>query len=343
VYRKSGIIVLAAALIGVVALVAMHRKPAGHVVRVQSAAAPVPVAPAAHTGLASGVPLADQLFVDPASQAADWIGAHPGDARVQDIRRLIADEPTAKWFGAWSGDIESAVTAYATVASTADRVPVMVAYDIPSRDCGGQSAGGQRDEPAYEQWINGFAAGLGNHTTIVILEPDALAELDSCLDGGAREARLQMLSYAVKTLGDKGAWVYLDAGHANWVPADQMAERLGAADVADAHGFALNVANYDPLSEELGYATTLDHALGTAKPFVIDTSRDGGGTSDGSWCNPADRRIGPTPQSAGPLGMLLWVKAPGESDGDCGVGAGTTAGQFSPTLAEDLITGSSGG
>jgi len=39
--------------------------------------------------------------------------------------------------------------------------------------------------------------------------------------------------------------------------------------------------------------------------------------------------------------MGLWIKAPGESDGDCGVGAGTQAGKFSPVIARNLITGRS--
>lgn len=37
--------------------------------------------------------------------------------------------------------------------------------------------------------------------------------------------------------------------------------------------------------------------------------------------------------------MLLWIKDPGESDGDCGTGSGTVAGQFNPQLAYDLVHG----
>jgi endoglucanase len=39
--------------------------------------------------------------------------------------------------------------------------------------------------------------------------------------------------------------------------------------------------------------------------------------------------------------MGLWIKAPGESDGDCGLGTGTQAGDFSPGLATQLISGTS--
>jgi len=38
--------------------------------------------------------------------------------------------------------------------------------------------------------------------------------------------------------------------------------------------------------------------------------------------------------------MLLWVKVPGDSDGDCGT-SDRPAGQFGPELAMALITGDS--
>jgi cellulase/cellobiase CelA1 len=329
----------------------------------------------------------------------------------------------------------------------------------------------EREERAYDKWVNGFAAGLRDRPALVILEPDALAQLDSCLDTAQRQARLQMLSHAVNTLQTKNDQVYLDAGHSNWVPAGQMAARLRAADVAQAFGFSLNVSNYDSTDRELGYATELNRDLGMSKRFVVDTSRNGnssagvrvhpgagaisralpaadrlhpatgaisravpgagGGTGGGAlagqlfvdpdtqatkwvrahpgdplaqeieqrianqptaqwfgtwsgditaavsrytlaasrehkvpvmvtydipdlncggrsssgarqWCNPPGRQLGSVPQVLDARGdMGLWIKTPGESDGDCGVGAGTQAGEFSPAIANELITGRS--
>src|SRR5262245_21540920 len=135
------------------------------------------------------------------------------------------------------------------------------------------------DEQAYEKWVNGFATGLGNRPAVVILEPDGLAQLNSCPDNAQRYARLQMLSYAVKTLQTKSDQVYLEAGHSNWVRAGQMASRLRAADVAQAYGFALHVANYLTTSREIGYANELNRDLGLAKRFVVDTSRNGQGSA----------------------------------------------------------------
>jgi hypothetical protein len=145
----------------------------------------------------------------------------------------------------------------------------------------GHNAPYQKDEQAYEKWVNGFASGLGGRPAVVILEPDALALQNNCPDNAQRQARLQMLSYAVKSLQTKSDQVYLDAGHSDWVPAGQMAKRLRAADIAQASGFSLNVANYDPTGREIGYATELDRALGMTKRFIVDTSRNGQASAAG--------------------------------------------------------------
>lgn len=55
--------------------------------------------------------------------------------------------------------------------------------------------------------------------------------------------------------------------------------------------------------------------------------------------NPAGRKLGVATQVGGGAEMLLWGKVPGDSDGDCGIGAGIPAGQFSPVLAMRLING----
>lgn len=289
---------------------------------------------------AAGASLAGRLYVDPQSQAAAWVEANAQSPQAEVIKERIADQPTGKWFGAWSGDITTAVSDYTSSAAEQDKVPVLVAYNLPGRDCGGQSAGGAANEQAYNRWIDGFAAGLDGRQAMVVLEPDALPQLDACLDAAGQQARLRMLSRAVDRLAAQNAWVYLDAGHSNWVPADEMARRLEAANIAKAHGFSLNVSNYNPTEAETAYGKEIDNALGSPKPFVVDTSRNGNGTQDGEWCNPAGRKLGTAPRSGGDAEMLLWVKSPGESDGDCGIGQGTTAGQFSPKIATQLINGS---
>jgi len=105
--------------------------------------------------------------------------------------------------------------------------------------------------------------------------------------------------------------------------------------------------------------------LGGVEPathFVIDTSRNGQGPWNGSglgypdvqdWCNPPDRGLGPKPTMETGNALVdafLWVKIPGESDGECtrGLGPGGTtvdpewgiidpsAGQWFPEMALQL-------
>lgn len=282
--------------------------------------------------------LAAQLYVDPDSQPYTWAQAHPDDPRTATIESKIASRPTAKWFGEWSGDITNAVSTYTSAAEEAGKVPVLIPYYVPHRDCGSHSGGGTSHESEYRSWIDDFAAGLDDRRSLVVLEPDALPMLDACLDERGQQARLDMLSYAVDTLQSENVWVYLDAGHSNWVPAEQMAERLRAANIANAHGFALNTSNYNPTEQEIAYAEEVNRHLGMSKPFVVDTSRNGTG-SNGEWCNPEGMSIGAPPQTHDEAELLLWLKVPGESDGDCGAATGTEAGEFTPRLAMQLVRG----
>ena len=97
-----------------------------------------------------------------------------------------------------------------------------------------------------------------------------------------------------------------------------MAARLRTADVATADGFALNVSNFYTTQENVVYGTALASLI-KGKHFVIDTSRNGNGWN-GEWCNPVGRKIGAAPLSdpGSPLvDALLWIKPPGESDGQC--------------------------
>jgi len=290
-------------------------------------------------GVSAGVQLSQRLYVDPQAQAATWVQAHADSPLAEVIEQRIAGQPTAKWFGAWCGDITAAVSEYSSSAADEGKIPVLVAYNIPDRDCGGESAGGLASMQQYNEWIHAFARGLGGRQAIVILEPDSLAMLDNGLDAGQQQRRLAMLRHAVRTLQSDQTWVYLDAGHSNWVPAEEMARRLREAGIAGAHGFSLNVSNYNTTDAEVAYGKQVAEALGMPKPFVVDTSRNGNGARNGEWCNPAGSRIGPAPQAGGGAEMLLWLKAPGESDGDCGIGTGTAAGEFSPGLAHRLIDG----
>ncbi len=274
------------------------------------------------------------LYVDPASaaaaQAKKWRSSNPTDAQKMDV---LAAQPTAKWFGGWSGDIQTAVDTYVSRAAAAGKIPVLVAYNIPQRDCGGYSAGGSTD---YTGWIGAFARGIGSNKAIVILEPDALSQID-CLSTNDKDNRYQLLSGAVSMLkSNANTKVYLDAGHSNWTGVDVMGDRLQRANIATADGFSTNVSNFMTVGAESSYGTLLSQRIGN-KHFVIDTSRDGNG-SNGEWCNPWGRAIGEKPTLTTGNSLIdgyLWLKTPGESDGNCN--GGPSAGVWWPEYAVSLV------
>lgn len=284
------------------------------------------------------------FYVDPDSNPAVWVRDHPADTRANAIRNSIATRPMARWFGNWSGNIGTAVTVFVDAARAADKLPILVAYNIPGRDCGSHSGGGAGSPEAYRTWISSFASGIGNRRAVVVIEPDALAQLD-CLAADQRSVRIGLLQHAAREFKARApnALVYHDGGNASWIAADEMARRLNSAGARDLRGFALNVSNYHTTADSNAYgaavAASLQRQFGYSKTFVVDTSRNGNG-SNGEWCNPGGRKLGAGSQNSGTgAEMLLWVKVPGDSDGKCGIAPNTPAGEFSPDIATRLIEG----
>ena len=279
-----------------------------------------------------------KLYVDPNSdakrQADAWRSSRPEDARQMDKVAAGAD---ADWFGDWSGDVRAAVDARVTTITGAGALPVLVAYDVPNRDCSGLSAGGAPSPEAYKTWIRAFAAGIEGRKVAVVIEPDAVA-LTSCLSETEKATRFALLKDAVNVLEAQGnTATYLDAGHSSWIPASEMAVRLTEAGVGPADGFSLNVSNFRTTPESTSYGKDVSSRVG-GDHFVIDTARNGLGPSpDNQWCNPSGRALGEKPGAAtadAAVDAYLWIKAPGESDGACN--GGPSAGQWWPEYALGL-------
>ncbi|NED22504.1 glycoside hydrolase family 6 protein [Streptomyces sp. SID9913] len=271
----------------------------------------------------------------------DWVRAHPGDPRRAVIESRIADRPAAVWFADYTPDTVTArVRAVTSGGAAQGRVPVLVPYAIPDRDCGGHSQGGAPDLDAYDGWIDRFAAGLGGGEVIVVLEPDSVAQAE-CLSAGARADRFASLARAGRVIkqANPRARVYFDAGHSGWnAPARQAAwlREAGAASSASSDGVFSNVSNFHSTADEIAHnRRVLDALGGTGLGAVIDTSRNGAGApADGEWCDPAGHKLGRAPTldtGEARIDAYLWVKLPGESDGCKGA-----PGTFTPSYAYDL-------
>ncbi|MGW0336950.1 glycoside hydrolase family 6 protein [Streptomyces sp. NPDC003011] len=283
-----------------------------------------------------------RLYRHPESQVLDWVRAHTGDPRQALIKSRIADRPAAVWFADFTpSTITSRVRAVTSGGAAQGRVPVVVAYAIPGRDCGGASQGGAPGLDAYDDWIDAFAAGLGSGEVVVVLEPDSVAQA-ACLSAGERSRRFASLARAGRVLkaANPDARVYYDAGHSGWnAPARQAGwlRQAGAASAASSDGVFSNVSNFHRTADEIAYDRQVLDALGGPASLgaVIDTSRNGNGApAGGQWCDPSGRSIGRAPTldtGEARIDAYLWVKLPGESDGCKG-----SPGTFSPSYAYEL-------
>jgi endoglucanase len=311
--------------------------------------------------------------------------------------------PRAVWFTSGTqAQVQQQVRQTMVEAAIERAEPVLVAYDIPGRDCAQYSAGGALNESAYESWIDGFASGIGNSKAVVILEPDALGNmpsgcgLSSSVYPFTDAERIAEIQYAVSALeADPGVSVYLDGTHSAWQSVGTITQRLLEANVQQAQGFYLNVSNYQADPNLIDYGTWISDCIAmvtdpsnafysnpsacasqyypatesdfstwglttawyaqnmggavAATHFVIDTSRNGDGPNgmqqyanppynqpasvtatlaSGNWCNPPASGLGlkPTASTGVPLlDAYLWVKTPGESDGQCDAAGGVRA------------------
>lgn len=260
-----------------------------------------------------------QLFVDPNNGATQYIANNPSASGASYIDRM-SRIPVAQWFGDWNSDVKKDANYYVSNATAIGKVPVLVAYNIPNRDCGGYSVGGASSVNNYIQWVQQLATGIGDRTAVVVLEPDALGAVD-CLPDSLRQDRYNAISQAVTIIkAYPKISVYIDAGTPVWQPATVMSSRLKSANIATADGFSLNVSYFAPTSQNKAYGDKLSSMVGY-KHYIVDTSRNGGNHEvSGAICNPSFASFGETPTTntdSALLDALLWIKIPWESDGQC--------------------------
>ncbi|GAA1729384.1 glycoside hydrolase family 6 protein [Isoptericola hypogeus] len=223
-------------------------------------------------------PVAPRLWVNPQSSTLEHVSelGLTGDAR--DDALALAALPSATWFTAGTPrEVKQDVKRVVVGAHADGEVPVLVAYNVPFRDCAQYSAGGATSLAEYTAWIDGFAKGIGNKPAIVILEPDGLgiipwyttyegtqewcrpAEADP---DTAADERFAMLNHAVDTLGALPATnVYLDAGHSDWLNTGDDADRLLKAGVERADGFFLNASNYQYTENSVAYGRWISSCI----------------------------------------------------------------------------------
>lgn len=289
-----------------------------------------------------------EFWVDPNSAAAKQVEAWEEGGREDDARvlRRISEQAMAVWPA--GTDPRPQVSAAVRGAEKSDGIAVLVAYNIPHRDCGQHSAGGASDAAAYREWIDSFAKAIGENPAIVVLEPDAVPHMvDDCTPRAHHQERTELLNEAVDRLKQQPrVKVYLDAGNPAWItkPSD-LTNPMRRSGVARADGFSLNVSSFQSDEDVIAYGRKISATLDD-KPFVIDSSRNGNGPLPGPddvWCNPPGRTLGKSPTTATGEDLVdayLWIKRPGESDGKCrgGPAAGSWWPEYALGLARNTAT-----
>ena len=186
----------------------------------------------------------------------------------------------AVWItGGTPAEAEKQVRKVMQSAAFQRRVPVLVAYNLPYRDCLQYSAGGAPTTADYIAWIDGFAKGIGSGKAVVILEPDGLGIIPYNVDlqgvhewcqppGGSSalaDARYVELNAAVDRLAQQPrASVYLDGTHSNWLGSGEAAYRLHKAGVLRTQGFFVNASNYQPTPQLVQYGTWISKCIAFA-------------------------------------------------------------------------------
>lgn len=270
--------------------------------------------------------------------AASLQATGDGDTRASEVLDRLATVPTGVWIlpeqHGTPTDVAGFVTDVVAKAAAADRLALFVVYGITDRDCTDGFSSGGLPVAAYGPWISAIADAATGANTAVVLEPDALVSATQC---NLEETRVGQLRAAVETFRAAGVPTYVDAGHSAWLPPDEAAALLRQVDVDSVRGFAVNVANYQPLATVTDWAEQVSDLVGGAH-FVVDTGRNGAARRPiEDWCNPGGQALGREPgfvDDGTRLDALLWVKPPWESDGTCR--GGPDAGQLWTDRAKAL-------
>ena len=221
--------------------------------------------------------------------------------------------PQAVWFtDGTPKQVEKAVKKVIAQAALERRIPVLVAYNVPFRDCAQYSAGGAADTAAYEAWIDGFVKGIGQAKATVILEPDGLgiipynttiynaaewckptvlaADGTSVPAPGANPGeRYAQLQYAGASLAANApnTSVYYDGSHSAWLGVGEAAYRINKAThdpvsgASLARGFFLNASNYQTTDQAIQFGTWV--SMCTA--FATDPEEGGWRLGNFGWCD----------------------------------------------------------
>ncbi|TMW59626.1 hypothetical protein Poli38472_004695 [Pythium oligandrum] len=208
----------------------------------------------------------------------------------------------------------------------ASQRPTIVVYGLPQKDCehGFSTAGSNKNSDDYRAFLNLLAEASQNQPVIYILEPDAIGLLakNGCGNSNNYAANLAL---ALDVLGaNPNADIYLDIGYWTVMSDDGAAEVAEVVKKVDTSGrckgIALDTSNYRSVKEMATSCERFARVSGKNYHCIVDTSRNYVPPASNEWCNAKNTGIGQLPTANTGHDLIdhfVWVKPPGESDGEC--------------------------
>jgi endoglucanase len=225
-------------------------------------------------GLPWGVYTGPDDDVYPAYQRAQ------GDSKR--LLSLVANRPRVEWYGAWWPNSDAEWVARDYIAQTTHGNPNVLSQMAVFRLDPWEGDACRRlpsaaEQASYKQWIDAFAAGIGDSRVALVLQPDLPFEL--CVPHHSR-LPMQLVAYAARRFTAlPHTTVYIEAGSADWVSVRQATSLLLSAGVRYVRGFALNGTHYDSTQSEVQFGARVVSALARAgvrgRHFVVNTADNG--------------------------------------------------------------------
>ena len=196
----------------------------------------------------------------------------PGRQSAQQSELLdkIVQRPKATWFGHWQPDAEIPSGSRSTSSSPGGDPEVLVQvaiFRMKPWEGADSSVTASQPRPSRRrtrQWIDGFAAGVGETHMAIMMQPDGPFAL--CAPGGSKLPS-HLIRYGVRTLSTlPNTSVYIDAGAADWNRDDpkKALRMLIPTGIRCARGFALNSTHYDSTERQIRYSAKISKALAAA-------------------------------------------------------------------------------
>jgi hypothetical protein len=261
---------------------------------------------------------------------------------------LVSKQQVAQWYTDRVSDVaalaKSVVLPKCSDESQDSSPPTIVVYGLPQKDCahGYSTSGSNADTEDYRVFLRQLADAAGDQQVVYILEPDAIGLLadQGC---GNDKGYAANLGVALDILSQNAnAEIYLDIGYwtlSNDEQAAAVAKIVTAVDPqGKSKGIALNTSNYRSNTEMAATCERFVKASGKDYKCILDTSRNFVSPPSNEWCNADWAGIGELPTTntgSSYVSRYVWVKPPGESDGECSSQTdqalrGPSAGNFFP-------------